>query len=105
MLLFSGHYCETDGLGSESGQCYGGYFCTAGSSVPNPTDGVTGDICPAGHYCPNGTTTPQACSKGYYSNSTGNTASTDCELCTPGNHMCKLCSTHMDQINNTDHCQ
>lgn len=38
---------------------------------PTPTDGVTGDICPLGHFCPMGSTSPVLCPDGTYSNSTG----------------------------------
>lgn len=73
-----------DGLAAETGECYGGYYCMSAATVPNPTDGVTGDICPVGHYCPNATTTPQQCSAGTYNNGTGKTDVSDCEPCTPG---------------------
>lgn len=36
-----------------------------------PSDGVTGDICPMGHYCPLGSTSPVVCPDGTYSNTTG----------------------------------
>ncbi len=36
-----------------------------------PSDGVTGDICPVGHYCPMGSTSPILCPDGTYSNTTG----------------------------------
>lgn len=36
-----------------------------------PSGGVTGDICPVGHYCPMGSASPVLCPDGTYSNSTG----------------------------------
>lgn len=36
-----------------------------------PSDGVTGGICPVGHYCPMGSTSPALCPDGTYSNITG----------------------------------
>ena len=27
------------------------YYCDRGASIEDPTDGVTGNICPAGRYC------------------------------------------------------
>ena len=36
-----------------------------------PTDGVTGNICPAGSYCPTGSTTHLFCPNGTYTNHTG----------------------------------
>lgn len=49
-----------------------------------PTDGLLGDVCPKGTYCPMGTAFPQPCPPGYYSNSTGNTGIEDCLLCDAG---------------------
>ena len=34
-----------------TGSCKAGYYCARGSNREDPTDGVTGDICPAGRYC------------------------------------------------------
>lgn len=39
------------GLGAVTGDCRIGYYCGRGSEREDPTDGVTGDICPAGRYC------------------------------------------------------
>lgn len=69
-----------------------------GSKTPSPLnvtddDGnVLGDICTAGHYCPEGSVTPVACPSGKYSGSTGNTNSTACLACTPG-FICPNAST------------
>lgn len=73
-----------DGLSAETGQCYGGFYCTSKATVPNPTDGFTGNVCPEGSYCPVGTTTPQQCLAGTYNNGTGKFDVSDCEPCTPG---------------------
>nr|XP_006821767.1 PREDICTED: uncharacterized protein LOC100369099 [Saccoglossus kowalevskii] len=81
-----GHYCDSAGLASVSGECDMGYYCTLGASVRDPTDGVTGDICTTGHYCPQGTYNPVSCPSGYYTNATGNTAFEDCNLCLPGSY-------------------
>lgn len=42
------------------------YYCTLGAVIPNPEDGVTGNICPAGSYCDVGTTTPDKCPIGTF---------------------------------------
>lgn len=39
--------------------------------VSAPSDGVTGDICPLGYYCPMGSASPLLCPDGTYSNTTG----------------------------------
>ena len=36
-------------------ECWGGYYCPAGQSSPNPTE----YICPQGMHCPNGSATYQ----------------------------------------------
>ena len=37
-----------------------------------------------GAYCPEGSDSPTLCGAGYFLNSTKNSASSDCLLCTPG---------------------
>lgn len=45
--FYTGEFCATDGLGSvTSGNCSAGYFCINASVTDQPTDGITGDICP-----------------------------------------------------------
>lgn len=39
------------GLANVSGSCKRGYYCTLGAKQRDPTDGITGNICPAGRYC------------------------------------------------------
>ena len=46
-----GSYCATPGLPSVTGPCAPGYYCARGASLADPTDGITGDICPPGRYC------------------------------------------------------
>ena len=42
------------------------------------------DVCPAGYYCPNGTSYPFSCPLGTFSVNEGLTASTECEPCPAG---------------------
>ena len=72
-----------------SGQCAAGYYCTQGANSSTPTDGVTGNICPAGKYCEIGSITGTGCRKGTFSSLTGLTNATECEDCTGGYY----CST------------
>ena len=53
------------------------------SSTPTPTDGITGNICPAGHYCEVGTTMPHECPDGYYISTTQNFV---CQICPAGKY-------------------
>lgn len=39
------------GLASVTGPCKQGYYCSLNAIREDPTDGVTGDVCPAGRYC------------------------------------------------------
>ena len=63
-LSSTGFYCLLPGLAAVSGPCGAGFHCTRGSSVPNPTDGITGDLCPPGHFCPQGSPRPTPCPPG-----------------------------------------
>ena len=46
--------------------CNGGFICLGGSDVPEPTDGIEGYPCPAGHYCESGDVTETPCDLGSY---------------------------------------
>lgn len=66
-----GMFCSQSGLGSPDGLCDPGYYCTSKATIPNPTDGVTGDICPAGGFCEKGTRVSGSCPPGSYNPDTG----------------------------------
>ncbi|XP_070552128.1 fibrillin-2-like [Ptychodera flava] len=79
-----GMYCGSNQLSEPTDNCSAGYYCISTAVVANPTDGVTGDICPSGHYCPSGSPAGVACPPGTYSNTTGNMDINDCFNCTAG---------------------
>ena len=81
-----GFYCEGKGKENVTEQCDPGWFCTSGAKIPRPSDGITGNICPAGKYCPRGTETPRLCPQGRFSNNTGNSNKNNCSLCTEGSY-------------------
>ena len=54
--------------------------------MPEPQDGSTGDKCPEGFYCGEGSPYPLACPLGTYSPSLGNENVTDCLDCTHGQY-------------------
>lgn len=58
-----------------------GYFCVLGATNNAPTDGITGDICPIGSYCPTGSYNHIFCPNGTYSNHTGASV---CYVCPEG---------------------
>jgi hypothetical protein len=67
--------------------CAAGYWCARGATTTTPTDGVTGDICPAGSRCPAASSGPIICDAGYYQNRTGQSTCLDCpagSYCTAG---------------------
>lgn len=82
-----GYYCKESGLeeNTASGKCDAGYYCAGGASRKDPTDGVTGNVCMMGRYCPAGSgANPMSCPVGTFSNRTGNKVESDCTPCTPG---------------------
>lgn len=67
-----GQYCAHDGIAAPTYHCAGGFYCTLRASSANPTDGITGNICPKGHYCPMGTEVSKNCPIGMFLNTTRN---------------------------------
>ena len=109
----SGYYSKA-GSSAAAGMCHPGYYCLAGSTVPNQTPCPAGRYnadyagesmskcskCPAGFYCPIASSTPLMCPRGYYcpestsdpppclpgsyGNSPGLRTSSDCTPCDGG---------------------
>ena len=63
-----------------------GYYCTRGASQKDPTDGVTGDICPTGAYCPEDSTSPTLCPAGSFNPGLGGPGLASCRPCTAGSY-------------------
>ena len=61
-----GRSCTGEGLTAPNGVCRPGWYCRLRATTPMPLDGVTGNICPAGHECPNGTHIFMDCKPGTY---------------------------------------
>ncbi|KAH8064675.1 hypothetical protein JL722_1554 [Aureococcus anophagefferens] len=97
---FGGHYCETDGLGWPTGECADGYYCGLGANVATPdekqlatsiyqgetcadqsTEDDANGVCPRGHYCPEGSTSPTACPPGTQNGALGRFNLSHCEPC------------------------
>lgn len=81
-----GYYCAGTRNANVTSLCSPGYYCTKRAWKPKPDDGVTGDICPIGRYCPWGTSIPFKCKRGTFSNSTGNSREDQCQNCTAGSY-------------------
>ncbi|CAF97492.1 unnamed protein product [Tetraodon nigroviridis] len=56
MQCDAGQHCPSVGLAEPAGPCHAGYWCRRGASSPAPLDGLSGSLCPPGHYCPPGIT-------------------------------------------------
>jgi len=89
-----GYYCNSTGLVSPTDLCNPGYFCANQAYLPNPIDGVTGNICPPGFYCPPGSSAPTRCLAGTYTDSHGNS---QCLVC-PAGYFCDGVTTDTLQI-------
>ena len=80
----AGTYCSLPGLSAPEGLCDLGYYCVLGANSSTPTDGTTGNICPAGGYCETGSRVPQNCPPGTYNPTAGGRDLSACVLCLPG---------------------
>ncbi|XP_077985306.1 uncharacterized protein LOC144439946 [Glandiceps talaboti] len=81
-----GYYCGQEGLSAPTGECTAGYYCTSGASISTPTDGITGDICSRGAYCPAGSNATSLCPPGTYNPTEGLRSEDECLSCTPGEY-------------------
>lgn len=81
-----GKYCHIAGLAAPTENCTAGFYCILKATLATPTDGTTGDLCPAGYYCVSGSAAPSPCSPGTYSGSTHNTDPADCVTCSFGEY-------------------
>ncbi|XP_061449372.1 neurogenic locus notch homolog protein 4-like [Rhineura floridana] len=79
-----GFYCASSELAAPSGPCDAGFYCTGASTLPNPTDGAVGDICPRGHVCPQGSSSPLPCLAGSFLAHRGGTSLQNCRPCVAG---------------------
>jgi hypothetical protein len=94
-LCGAGQYCDGYGLTEFRGLSSPGFYCLQGcnTSTPHATHAYevgVGDVCPAGHYCPQGTGLPIPCPAGTYNERTGGTAPNSCSSCSPGQYCAGL---------------
>ncbi|KAG9482440.1 hypothetical protein GDO78_011238 [Eleutherodactylus coqui] len=88
-----GRFCKGSGQATPTGNCSSGYWCKEGATDEHPQDGLSGDICPPGHYCPEGFYCPQGtaldwrpCRPGTYSSELGLENSAGCRVCDGGKY-------------------
>ena len=67
----AGMYCERSGLYAVTGPCNQRFYCRGNATTNEPRDGISGDICPIGHYCIQNTSEPYKCLNGTFMNHTG----------------------------------
>lgn len=79
-----GFYCFSKGLDSPTGPCLPGFYCSGNSTKANPDDGIMGNLCPPGHYCPRGSGQPIPCPEGFFNPTS---IRSKCEIC-PKNLTC-----------------
>ena len=82
----AGFYCAGTGKTAKTGPCVEGYYCILGASVSNPTDGVTGNICPVNNYCPEQSILPTSCPLGFSTTFEGQTDEDSCVACPAGQY-------------------
>ena len=73
--LLNNHSCQ-----------FSGYYCVLEANTNTPVDGVTGDVCPVGHYCPEMSSDIVPCPTGTYVNSTQRVEEADCLDCPLGDY-------------------
>ena len=81
-----GKYCQTAGLSTYTGNCSAGFYCTLEAAVAAPTDGVTGNVCPVGHFCPESSDAPSECPPGTFLDTEQNDEESDCLSCPFGEY-------------------
>lgn len=79
-----GKFCDVSELESPTGNCSAGYYCRKKSRFASPTDGTTGNECPKGYFCLEGTRDPTPCPPGKYNDALQATDSSSCKPCTRG---------------------
>ncbi|XP_069599133.1 uncharacterized protein K04H4.2-like [Ranitomeya imitator] len=62
---------------------YSLYYCSGGAEISTPVDGLSGGLCPPGHFCLSGSSIPILCSPGSYMIRSG---ATECDVCPAGKY-------------------
>ncbi|KDO27716.1 hypothetical protein SPRG_22196, partial [Saprolegnia parasitica CBS 223.65] len=89
-----GTFSNATGLTAPTGVCSAGYYCTSTAFIATPTDGVTGNLCPVGFFCPLGSSSPLKCVEGTYASSLGQALCTPC----PAGSFCDGVLTDRHQV-------
>ena len=59
-----GFYCGRPGLVYSETPCSAGYYCRSSAKTSTPEEGENANVCPHGHFCPEGTDEPRKCPAG-----------------------------------------
>ena len=71
LLLTTAVYIVFTGMAEPNKACEEGHYCRRNAKSGTPDQSTDANICPQGHYCPNGTGEPDNCPKGTLNNRTG----------------------------------
>lgn len=63
-----------------------GHYCSLGATEPGPISQDFGDLCPLGHFCPEGSSAPVPCPAGTYLAEKGAPSWSYCSPCPPGQY-------------------
>jgi hypothetical protein len=81
-----GFYCPDYLMTGVTLKCSEGFYCAGKAYVPTPIDNSTGNVCPPGKYCPEGSSTPSNCPVGTFLSYKGAKSRDECQKCTPGKY-------------------
>ena len=85
-FIFLGSYCATDRLADVTGNCSAGFYCNGSTILHQPRSEMTGDVCPQGYYCPEGSSAPIPCDEGHFNDLFGQSQVSNCQVCTAGKY-------------------
>jgi len=80
----AGKFCYQRNLTNPVDLCDPGFYCIQGSKRPEPTDKITGNLCPKGGYCGLGAAVPAPCNAGRLMLISGAYEEAQCVPCPPG---------------------
>ena len=90
-----GYYCEVPGLSAPTNLCDAGFYCSGASdSASPPAVTATGGPCPVGKYCEVGTSVPQDCPAGTFTDVEKQSICQNCSMgyyCTAGSSSQVIC--------------
>jgi len=81
-----GFFCPDYLMTAVGNKCSEGFYCAGKANSSTPIDNTTGNVCPPGKYCPEGSSTPVNCPIGTFISYKGAKTRDECQKCTPGKY-------------------